>query len=191
MDTVATTMAAAVEAQSSATQDIAGNAQSVMHSSERVMKAMHAVLIIADQSKTASQAVLQAVDDVGRTADTLQGEVHQFLRAIASGSESERRRYERIMGGGTRATLRVAGRAEADLAVQDVSRGGIALFCNWPLTAGTAATVVLPGRAGEAVARVVWSSNGVIALSFRQDEATLAKLDQTLDAMEAAPARAA
>ena len=50
--------------------------------------------------------------EVGRDADTLRGEVTQFLHAMASTDEEDRRHYERISGKGAQVMLRPAGRPD-------------------------------------------------------------------------------
>jgi methyl-accepting chemotaxis protein len=191
VDAVVAAIAASVEAQSTATQQIAAKALNAMHSAGRVTGAMHTVLAIADESATASQTVLTAADGVGRTADTVRGEVEQFLRAMVECTEDERRRYERIAGDGARAVLRIAGRPETELPIKDMSRGGIGLICDWSLPPGTEVAVELPGSAGRVVARVARCVNGVLGLSFHQDTATLRQIDQALDAIAALARQAA
>jgi hypothetical protein len=60
--------------------------RSAMHTTE----AMQKVSTIAEGSQASSRSVLSAADDVGQTADTLRGEVQQFLAAMADGNETER-----------------------------------------------------------------------------------------------------
>ena len=110
VDTVATAIAAAVEQQAAATSEIAGSVQRVMQSAGSTSEAMQKVSTIAEESETTSRTVLTAADEVSHTADTLRGEVQQFLAAMVDSSETDRRRYERVSGDGSRATLRVAGR---------------------------------------------------------------------------------
>jgi methyl-accepting chemotaxis protein len=181
VDATAAAIAAAVTQQSAATREISGNAQGVMRSAGRSAEAMRAVLAVAEESKVASQMVLSVADEVGRTADTLRGEVQQFLRAMLDSDETQQRRYERIPGSGSRATLYVPGRAEVELTIHDISRGGVALECDWQLPPGSEAALVLSGSTARVAARVSRADRGVLALTVRQDVATLAQLDQALD----------
>ena len=48
--------------------------------------------------------------EVGKTAETLENELTQFLAAIARNDEDERRRYERISGRGLVAQVVLPGR---------------------------------------------------------------------------------
>jgi methyl-accepting chemotaxis protein len=99
---------------------------------------------------------------------------------MANTNDEDRRRYERVPGNGAQATLRPPGGREMQVAIQDMSRGGIAARCDWSATAGTEVQLTLPGTDGAVGARVVWSRNGVLALAFRQDAATLRQVDQAL-----------
>jgi len=83
VDTVATAIGAAVEEQAASTREIAGSVQSVLRSTEQATRSMQQVSSIAEESETTSRGVLSAADEVGRTADTLRGEVEHFLAAMA------------------------------------------------------------------------------------------------------------
>jgi hypothetical protein len=111
----------------------------------------------------------------------LRSELTQFLEAIASADESERRRYERIAGNGTMATLRVAGGQEVRAAITNVSRGGLSLQTNWWAEAGTEVQILLPGCSVVVSARTVRTQDGKLALAFRQDETMLRQVDLALD----------
>ncbi len=89
-------------------------------------------------------------------AETLRLEFANFLAAVSRADESEPRRYERIPGHGAQATLRIAGFPAVQATIDDLSRGG-----------------TVHGR----VAR---NENGRIALSLRQDQASLARIDRAL-----------
>jgi methyl-accepting chemotaxis protein len=106
--------------------------------------------------------------------------VDQFLHAMASTDERERRLYERMPGRGTMALLRAPGRAELRAAIQDISRGGLALRCSWTDDPGSEIQVVLPNTEAAASARVIRAANGVVGLAFRQDATTLALVDQAV-----------
>ena len=56
---------------------------------------MQQVSSIAEKSEAASQTVLSVAAGVGKTAETLRGEVQQFLSAMANSTESDRDRYKR------------------------------------------------------------------------------------------------
>jgi hypothetical protein len=113
--------------------------------------------------------------------------VQQFLAAMVDSSETDRRRYERVSGDGSRATLRVAGRIDAEITIKDISRGGIALICDWPLPAGMEIEVVLPGAAGPLSGRVARAENGLVIATFRHDPTSLGALDRALDTIARRP----
>ena len=104
-----------------------------------------------------------------------------FLEAMAKTDEDDRRRYERIDGNGSSATLRVARGGDAQVDIVNISRGGVALRTNWFAPAGTEVQLQLPGASGLVVARTVRSEKGVLALAFRQDETVLRQVDMSLE----------
>jgi methyl-accepting chemotaxis protein len=180
---VAAAISAAVEQQSSATREISGTVQHVMKAAEQATAAMREVSEISGNSRSASERVLQSADEVGQTARTLREEVTHFLDAMAHSSENERRRYERVSGQGSEATLLVAGKPGGTAIVQDISRGGVALAYGTMLPVGTEVRVELPGTGSAVAARVARSEAGTLALAFRQDPATLASVDLALNAL--------
>ena len=108
VDVIAATIAAAVEEQAAATREIANNAQNVMQSVERTAEAMQTVLSLAEDSKKACETVLSATDAVGQTADTLHGQVTQFLRAIFDTNDGQKHSRETVSSAGGPITLQVA-----------------------------------------------------------------------------------
>jgi methyl-accepting chemotaxis protein len=188
---VATAIAAAVEQQAAATRDISVSVQTVTAATNESTQAMQEVSAISESTDAASGMVMAGADEVARDAETMRGEVTQFLQAMASNDDEERRGYERISGAGTQAVLRPRGGAETRVAIIDVSRGGISLRSDLRADAGTELTLGLPGVAGEVTARVVRSQGGVLALAFRQDEAMLRRVDQALAFVGAGAAAAA
>lgn len=91
VDTVAAAIGAAVEQQGSATREIASGVDKVMRLAGQATDAMRKVSAVAEGAEASSQDVLSAADEVGRTAETLRGEVGQFLAAMADGGDTERR----------------------------------------------------------------------------------------------------
>jgi methyl-accepting chemotaxis protein len=182
VEQVAAAIAAAVEQQAAATQEIAGSVQNVTLTTNSSAEAMGQVLTIAERTDLASHSVLTAADEVSRTAETLRAEVNDFLAAVRQSDRDDRRTYERIPGGGILVSLRMAGLDEARLAVKDISRGGIAVLCDRDAAAGTEVRVGLPGG-GSVHGRIVRTETGLLTVAFRQDAATMALLDQTLDAI--------
>ena len=178
---VAAAIAAAVEEQSATTKEIAASVQTVTGTTHEATQAMNDVAAVSEAAEAAGHTVQQNADEVGRTADVLRAELQQFLEAIAKTDEADRRRYERISGAGTIAGLRVPGRDEQRAPVANISRGGVALRCDWRSVPGTEVQVVLPGGGGVVTARTVRTENGVLALAFRQDEAMLRRVDAALE----------
>ncbi len=178
---VATAIAAAVEEQAAATRDIAASVQTVTGATHESTHAVQEVSAISERTDAASSMVLEGADRVGRDAETMRDEVTQFLRAMASDDDADRRRYERIPGGGTFAVLRARGRPEHQAMIVDVSRGGLSVRSDWRDEAGMEVQVVLPGAAQPVAARVARAEGGLLALAFHQDAATVRQVDQALD----------
>ena len=180
VEQVATAIAAAVEQQASSTREIAAGVHAVTISVQDANKAMQEVSSIAEQTDRASGQVLGGASDVGRNADTMRAEVVNFLESMEHATDEERRRYERIDGTGFTAKLRRAGQEEANVKIVDISRGGVALRHDLRIAAGSEVQVSLAGITAPVAARVVRSENGLLALSFRQDEQTLRNVDQAM-----------
>ena len=191
VNAVATAIAAAVEQQASATRDIAVSVQTVTVATQDATRAMQEVSAISETTDAASSKVLDGAGEVGRDADTLRGEVTQFLQAMASTNEEERRRYERIAGNGTEAVLRSAGQPERRGVILDISRGGTAIRTDWQPSVGTEVQVELPGAGGAVTGRAVRWQNGMLALAFRQEETMLRRVDQALDRIATGAMKAA
>ncbi len=180
---VAAAIAAAVEQQASTTREIAAGVQSVMRSANAASDAMQNVSAIVEQTEIINQTVLSSANEVGHTAETLHGGVEQFLTAMADSSEEQRRRYERVDGGGSLGTLQVEGWESARLPIRDISRGGVALSCDWSVPAGNEVRIALPGAGEALLARVANAEAGVIALFFHQDRPSADRIDRFLDSL--------
>jgi methyl-accepting chemotaxis protein len=180
---VATAIAAAVEQQAAATREISASVQNVTHATNNAAQAMEQVLTIAEQTDAASHSVLTAADEVGKTADTLQVEVNDFLSAMRRGDGEERRTFERMPGGGITASLTLPGAGEIEVVVKNISRGGVALVCNRTGQAGTEVKVGLPTGANVS-GRIARSEGGLLTVAFRQDAATMALVDRALEAIK-------
>ena len=191
VEQVATAIAAAVEEQAASTREIAAGVQSVTVSAQDANQAMQEVSTIAEQTDRASTKVLAGAGDVGRDADTLRSEVTHFLEAMAHASDEDRRHYERITGAGATAKLQVGDRADSRVVIVDISRGGVSLACDWSVPAGTEAQLELPGTSEPMAARVSHTESGRLALAFRQDPATLRRIDSALEQIAARSQRAA
>jgi methyl-accepting chemotaxis protein len=179
VEQVASAIAAAVEQQSAVTRGIVSSVQTVSNATQDATRAMQAVSQAAEATDAASRTVLTGADEVSANAARMRDEVGQFLQAMASTNDEERRLYERVPGNGTFARLRTpAGELRAP--IFDISRGGLGLRCDWNGESGSEAPVVLPGTETAAAARVIRAAGGHLGLAFRQDAATLALVDQAL-----------
>jgi methyl-accepting chemotaxis protein len=187
---VAAAIAAAVEEQSAVTQGIVSSVQTVSVATQDATRAMHAVSQAAEVTNTASRTVLAGADDVSANAARMRDEVSQFLRAMANTSDEERRLYQRIPGNGTFVRLRTSG-GELRASIQDISRGGLALSCDWHSEPGAEVMAVLPGTETAVATRVVRAGGGHLALAFLQDATTLALVDQALRHIGQSATRAA
>ncbi len=188
IDDASVTISAAVEQQSTTTREIASSVQAVSGATTQTVRAMEHMVTVADDAGNVSRDVLSGATTIGREAETLRKEVEQFLVAIRS-TTGERRRYERISGKGILVVLRGQGR-EARVPLQDLSRGGASLACDWTLGAGAMVEIELPNAHGKVTGRVARSSGHDVALVFGSDPANLAPVDRALDAMSALPAAA-
>jgi methyl-accepting chemotaxis protein len=191
VDQVASAIAAAVEEQATVTKDIVASVQTVTAATQDATRAMREVSHVAETTDAASRTVLTGADEVAHNASTLRTEVDQFLLAMASTDEAERRMYERIPGNGAMAVLRAPGTAGLRAPIVDISRGGLSLKCGWTGDPGSEIEVILPETEAAAVTRLVRSANGVLALAFRQDTTTLALVDQVLRRIGGGDRRAA
>jgi methyl-accepting chemotaxis protein len=180
VDEVATAIAAAVEQQGAATQEIVASVQRVARGTEDATHAMREVSDVAANTGGLSQAVMTTADDVGGVAATLRAEVDHFLHAMSHASAAERRRYERIDGGGMRARLRQDSQGrEVGCVLQDISRGGVAVACDLALEPGEDVSLMLSGAEAPIAGRVVRGGD-TLAIAFRQDPATLQRVDRAL-----------
>ena len=182
---VAAAIAAAVEQQSATTRDIAASVHTVTVATQDASQAMQNVTTVSESTEQASESVLQNADEVGRTADVLRSELTLFLQAVAKTDEEDRRRYERIDAQGATVTLHAKGREAMRITMTNLSRGGAALRSDWSAPAGTAVELELPGGGEAVAARIVRGEGGMLALAFRQDPATLQRIDAALERIAA------
>jgi methyl-accepting chemotaxis protein len=189
VDSVAAAIAAAVEQQAAATRDIVTRVQTVTQVTEAMARSMADVSHVAETADHVAGRVMEAADQIGGTSDLLRQEVDGFLSVMARHDEAERRRYQRIPGQGHQAVLLLADGTRREAVIENISRGGAALRTEATPAAGTEMQIELPGADAKVATRVVRYVNGVLAIAFHQDAATLARVDRTL-AMVGADARA-
>ena len=188
VDQVAAAIAAAVEQQATMTAEIVASVQSVATATEQTTLAMRDVSGMSETAVTTGGQVLAGAEDINHTAETLQNELTHFLTALNQTEEEQRRRYERIDGRGLHARLMLNGADEIDVTIKDISRGGVAVECRTTADCGSEATILLPGANEPVAARVVHAEGGSLALVFRQEAASLARVDSALDHIAGLPA---
>ena len=181
LDEVSIVIAAAVEQQSATTREIAHSVQQVSTAGQQATQSMRHVVAVSEDAGAASEQVLTAAAGIGREAARLQVEVDQFLAAVRDDS-GNRRRYERLPGSGAKVTMSAAGRGPVSVMIQDISRGGIAVACDWRLPAGTEVQVEVSGT--PIGARVVRADGSGVGLVFQQDPDSLARIDRALEPFE-------
>jgi len=182
---VSAAIAAAVEQQSATTHEIAASVQSVTAATGQTAQAMAHLVAVADNAGDASRHVQAGSTGIGREADTLKSQVEQFLEAVRSGND-ERRRFERQQANGASAELRAPGQIATRAAINDMSRGGVALRYQGVLPAGSEVAIDLPGAGGALTGRVVRAADGILAVAFAEDAATLARVDRAIATLTAA-----
>ncbi|NKE47279.1 HAMP domain-containing protein [Roseomonas frigidaquae] len=190
---VTTAIAAAVEQQGATTREIAINVHTVAQQTEAAGRAMRGVSTTVQGVDGTARKVLVAATEVSRVASDLRAEVDGFLSAL-NDEKGDRRQYERRSGNSLRVLLRLPGRPEVQAELRDLSRGGAALACGLDLPAGAPLEVVLPepGSAGPRdagpglAARVVRAADGMLAVTFRQDDAARRRIDAVLAALASA-----
>ncbi len=179
VDAVSAAIAAAIEQQGTTTREIASSVQTVAQTSERTATSMTEVVGIAEGAEGMSKSVLVASDEIGQVAQTLRGEVDQFLRVMAQ-DDSYHRRYVRIAGHGAQAAI-IDRRGTITAIVENISRGGALLRSSLTGETGAQIQIILPGVHEPVSARIVRHGSGAVAIAFRQDTDTLVIVDKVLD----------
>ena len=183
MDEVASTIAAAVEQQGSATREIAGSVQAVSRENDEAANSMREVSMVAEKAGGSSLAVLAAADGVAAVSETLRQEVDGFLDAMRA-SKSEQRRWIRSPGHGAPITLVLPGGVRSAGQLADISRAGASVFTATTLAVGADVRLELPGLADPIAGRVVRKGSGTIALAFLAEAATLGHVDEVIKALK-------
>jgi len=183
MNQVSATIAAAVEQQSATTREIAASVQAVSSATANTAHAMEHVVTVADEAGGVSRDVLSGATEIGHEAERLHTEVDQFLVAVRDDSSEERRRYERIDADGATVTVRTKDRPATQMPLRNISRGGAAVACEWPLPAGQHLDIEFPDGVGTVPARVSRCSGGELAVVFIAEAGALAKIDRVVNAL--------
>jgi methyl-accepting chemotaxis protein len=137
------------------------------------------VVVVADQAGDASKDVLTGASDVGQEATTLRTEVDRFLQAVRDDS-GERRLFERIDAGNIRTTLLAPGQKAISTTIKDISAGGAALACSQHFAIGSELSLELPAGGGTISGKVIRSEGGMVAIEFRTDDATRARVERAV-----------
>jgi len=186
VDAIAAAIGAAIEQQGAATREMAQTVQSVAETSERTAAAMTQVAVDTERGDALGQGVLTAATDIGEVASTLRTEVDQFLHAMTNEDGQQGRRWERVSGRDTKALLTVPrgdgklGPKDVPVTIRDISRGGAALHSAWTGDVGTPLELALPGSAARLAARLVRHDGHIVAITFRQDDRTMADIDAVI-----------
>ncbi len=189
MENVSAAIAAAVEEQSAATREIAGTVQDVNRRTQSATLAMGDVAGVAEEANISSGALLEISNNVSDIAATLHREVDQFLDSLRD-ETADRRKYERIPGGGAKATLRY-GQRVIPAEIFDIGLGGTALTCAEAPEPGSEVSVELPGAPRPLSGRVARYVNGIAGIVFARDAATIALAEQAFDSVAARVPQAA
>jgi methyl-accepting chemotaxis protein len=188
MNTIAISITSAIAQQSATTREIVVSVQAVAGTTEDTTRTMRDVCDLVGDAETATRAVSEAAHDVGETARQLRTEMEFFLDVMESPDKEQRRRYERIPCPGLMVELVATGLPRQSVTAIDMSRGGVAVSCPVALAPGTEVRVRFAGGDRELMARVARVEPGVLALAFRQDEATLATVDAVIERLTGAMA---
>lgn len=138
------------------------------------------MVVNADQAGQVGQSVSVGADEISEQASKLRVEVDQFLHAIQTDA-GERRDYERLDGNGIMVNVQLHGRPAKQVMLVNMSRSGIAVGFREQVPAGTDIEVTMPGDRTPMPGRVVRTApDGGMAIVFRQDDATLERVDQVL-----------
>jgi methyl-accepting chemotaxis protein len=180
METISNAIAAAMEQQNAATGEISSSVQTVAVASDRTATEMAELATVADATGAMSRDVLVSSNELGEVAETLRAEVNHFLKVMTE-EKPDLRRYERISGNNMPATLIADATQRIAAVIDNISRTGIALKCSFVAPAGSEVQVILPGQQEPAAGRVIRHAGSIVAIAFRQDDATLARVSTAVD----------
>jgi methyl-accepting chemotaxis protein len=128
-----------------------------------------------DFTKVAASQLLAAASDLSLQAETLRGEVDQFLAAMTNAGE--RRSFER-RDHDAPITLKSV-RQTAPGRMIDISDGGASLRIEGTWTIGMSASVTVHGE--DLSGRIVGASDGIVRIQFLFDEETHNKVMNLFD----------
>lgn len=176
VESVAGSIAVAIDEQGRATGEIAARVSDVASKSHQISRAMAQLTLDSTRGSAISAEVETSANTVSTVAATLGAEVDQFLAAIQN-TKGERRVFDRLPGHGFAIRL-AAGGVTHDATVVDVSRGGTALrIGRSTLKAGAEVTVLVPGTPLALLGRVARLDGDITSVAFRQNAETLASAE--------------
>lgn len=181
MNTIAETITTAIAQQSATTQEIVASVQAVAATTDETSHTMRDVCDLVGDAETATRAVSGSAHDVGEIARQLRTEMEFFLNVMENPDKEQRRRYERIACPGLDVELAAVGLPRQTFHAKDMSRGGVAINCPVMLPPGTEVRVRMAADGNELMGRVARVEAGILAIAFRQDEATLAAVDMVIE----------
>jgi methyl-accepting chemotaxis protein len=164
---ISSAIAAAVEEQNAATQEIVRNVQNASDSTASVTSAIVQVTRAAKETGTAAGEVLSASGDLSRQTGELRGEVEEFLSAV--NNAGERRMFERHACD-MAAKVAVGGRM-IDVRLVDISGAGCRIVGSVRATPGVPVTVLVAGIEGLLSGRIARSDGDSVGVSLAQSEA--------------------
>ncbi len=182
VDAISAAIAAAVEQQGAATREIATQVSSVAAQTLAATEELARMAALADDSVNAGDGVLAAAHEVTQVTETLRTEVELFLDAARAAGDN-RRRHDRVAGGGLACELReTAGATVRAAKLLDIACGGAAIRIAGPdgLASGTPQLIQFHGEPCPAHARVARVEGDTVAVVFRQDPATLEIVERVL-----------
>ncbi len=188
MDEVTATIAAAVEEQGAATREIATNVQAVSSQNDDCARSINEVATGAERAKEAGEHVLSAGDDIGRVSEALKQEVAQFFATLRA-DETDRRNWERVPGNREKVALVPKSGPRVHAHLIDLCQGGALIECSAQLVVGCEVEIQLPGPGGMANARVLRRDGAGVAVIFRQDPKTIARIDAAMKALKTESSR--
>jgi methyl-accepting chemotaxis protein len=187
MEDSAGAIAAAVDEQGSATQEISRNVQQAALCIREVADRMDGLGRDADATRESSSDMLASFRRMAGQAAELHAEVDEFLRSISQ--TADRRSYERHAVDEAVEITTADGRLRHGRTI-DFGAGGFAMRCDSLLPIGE--TVRVEGLAERPLpASVVAFGDGILRLHFRHDPETQAAVDAVLKRRFPAAARAA
>jgi methyl-accepting chemotaxis protein len=143
---------------------------------------MQAMCATADGADRTSQIVRQAATGMEAITVRLREEVQEFLETMRAVSD-DRRRFERTPGGGAVASVAYGDGKSLRAEIIDIAPGGVAVWTEITLPPGTEVTVALPGVRDPAAGCVAMCDGTRLAITFRQNAVTIARVEQALGAI--------